>query len=95
MAIMPDRDDCSNKGRGDWQSPALAPSLGLMRLPQKKMSLGRVGGGETAATDQLEASNGPGCLLGDKERILLPALRSNSRYPGKGRGIYEVRRQPI
>lgn len=92
---MPDRDDCSNKGRGDWQSPALAPSLGLMRLPQKKMSLGRVGGGETAATDQLEASNGPGCLLGDKERILLLALRSNSRYPGKGRGIYEVRRQPI
>lgn len=27
------------------QSPALAPSLGLMRLPQKKVSLGRVGVG--------------------------------------------------
>ena len=45
LAITPDGDDCSNKGRGDVQSPALAPSLGLMRLPQKKVSLGRVGAG--------------------------------------------------
>lgn len=36
-----------------------------------------------------------GCLLGDKERTLLPTPRSNSREPrGSGRGIYDVRRWP-
>jgi hypothetical protein len=52
---MPDRDDCSNEDRGDRQSPALAPSLQLMRLPRRKCLLGvwgRPQGGRTAGGQQ-------------------------------------------
>lgn len=52
------------------------------------MSLGRVGGGGTGATDQLGASNGPGCLLGDKERILLPGTEVKLQVSRGGQGEF-------
>lgn len=95
LAIMPDRDDCSNKGRGDKQSPALAPSLGLMRLPQKKVSLGGVGVGLQGRQIRWKLAMARAVDQETEKEFCSLHRGQTPGIQGKGPGIYEVRRQLI
>lgn len=92
---MPDRNDCANKERGGLQEPRLGP----------KPPVNETSRGERASRVRGWGPRGRG-TAGSQPRLRLfirtqrkdfaPCAEVKIKVPqGNGRGIYEVRRQPL